>query len=245
MDGNEEGYGYMTYYNDKYTYTLPEGMKASTVTALGSGDKLTMKWEYNGDDPDKAVVPAYTAVVLYGPIDEFMAMVDYDESDTSKYGTIVEGTAPSNNWLHGVWSTDSLYTDETYTDGVVFAYDDNNEKTIDNSLFYTLNYDGIDEETGVYKDIGFYWSAADGGPFNIAAKKAWLAVPTDAEGSTKFSAFTFGNNGETTGIKAIDTSATNDVRTGDGYIYNIAGQRVNDMSKRGVYIVNGKKVVKK
>ncbi len=244
VQGNDEGYGYLTYYNGDYTYTLPEGMTATTVSGMDDNGSLIMNWEYNGDDPDKAEVPAKTAVVLYGKVDEFMAMVDYDSSDTSKYGTIEDGTAPETNWLHGVWSTDDLYSDNNYT-SVVFAYDEDDEKTIDNYLFYTLNYDGIDDETGVYKDIGFYWSAEDGGPFSIAAKKAWLAIPTDAANGAKFSTFLFGDNGETTGIKAINNTSSDDVRTGDGYIYNLAGQRVNDMNRRGIYIVNGRKVVKK
>ncbi len=243
VEGNEDGYGYMTYYNGEYTYTLPEGMTATTVSGVDDDGNLIMDWEYNGDDPDKAEVPANTAVVIYGKVDEFMAMVDYTDDTSTKYGTIADGTAPETNWLHGVWSTDDLYSDNNYT-SVVFAYDDNNEKTVDNYLFYTLNYDSIDEETGVYKDIGFYWSAEDGGPFTLAAKKAWLAIPTDTANEAKFTAFLFGENGETTGIKAINNTSSDDARTGDGYIYNLAGQRVNNASQRGIYIINGKKVVK-
>ncbi len=247
---DEDDYGYMTYYNGEYTYTLPAGMKASAVTGIDD-THLTTQWEYDGDDPDKAVVPAYTAVVLYGKLDEFMAMVDYDGSDTSKYGTIAsEGTSVDSNWLHGVWDTSDLYTGGDYT-SVVFGYDDNGSKTTDGFLFYTLNYDGIDDETGVYKDIGFYWGEDEGKPFTIAAKKAWLAVPCDSSDDTKFSAFTFGADGETTGIEAVsfgspfDDDETIGEGSGDGYIYNLAGQRVNDTNRRGVYIVNGRKVVKK
>ncbi len=250
VQGNEEGYGYLTYYNGDYTYTLPEGMKASTVTSIAGENKLVMNWEYDGDDPDKAVVPKNTAVVLYGKLDEFMAMVDYDETDTSKYGTIVSGDTPDDNWLHGVWSTDELYSGGDYT-SVVFGYDDNGEKTVDGFLFYTLNYDEIDAETGVYTNLGFYWGAEDGKPFQYSAKKAWLAMPYDSTDDTKFSAFTFGADGETTGIEAVSFGSPFDndeaigTGDGDGYIYNLAGQRVNDMNRRGVYIVNGKKVVKK
>ena len=45
-------------------------------------------------------------------------------------------------------------------------------------------------------------------------------------------------NGVTTGISNIKAETIN-----DGAVYNVAGQRVNKLSK-GINIVNGKKIVK-
>lgn len=82
--------------------------------------------------------------------------------------------------------------------------------------------------------IGFYWGAADGGPFNNKAHRAYLAVTTEQAGGAKGFAF----NDMATGIKSIAA----DTENGNAIIYNLAGQRVSNAQK-GIYIVNGKKVV--
>ena len=43
-----------------------------------------------------------------------------------------------------------------------------------------------------------------------------------------------------TGIKNVNAVADNN----DDKVYNLNGQRVNGMQPKGVYIVNGKKIVK-
>ena len=79
--------------------------------------------------------------------------------------------------------------------------------------------------------VGFYLVDTNvASPF-IRANRAYLVAP-DNSGSVK--AYIFGNNAD--GIQNVNVEA------GDAVIFNIAGQRVNDASK-GVYIVNGKKVV--
>jgi len=76
--------------------------------------------------------------------------------------------------------------------------------------------------------VGFY--LAESG--TIAAGKAYLELeqPSDVK------AFFF-TNGVATGIANVEKTVEN------GAIYNIAGQRVNK-ARKGIYIVNGKKVVK-
>ena len=81
--------------------------------------------------------------------------------------------------------------------------------------------------------IGFYWGAASGAAFALGANKAYLAVPA---GTSAPSFFEFG--GDVTGIEAMETSKTVE----NGEYYNLAGQRVANPTK-GLYIVNGKKVV--
>ena len=98
-------------------------------------------------------------------------------------------------------------------------------------LYYKLAYNNYDKKTG----LGFYWGAADGGAFSVKAGTAYLAVP---EGSGA-KAFTL-DGGVVTGISSVNVES-NRTKT----IYNIAGQRVYDMTKSGLYIVDGKKVVVK
>lgn len=81
--------------------------------------------------------------------------------------------------------------------------------------------------------IGFWWGADDGAAFDIDANKAYLAVPT-----TSAPSFLWFNMEDTSGLEEI-TSHKNEVR---GAYYNLNGQRVANPTK-GLYIVNGRKVV--
>jgi len=81
--------------------------------------------------------------------------------------------------------------------------------------------------------IGFWWGAADGAAFGLAANKAYLAVPT---GATAPSFFWFG--GETTGIDMVHGAGLKV----NGSVFNLNGQRVAQPTK-GLYIVNGKKII--
>ena len=101
----------------------------------------------------------------------------------------------------------------------------------DGYKYYKLAYDDFDNNTG----LGFYWGAPKGGKFFVKAGTAYLAVPA-SDGSAKG----FALNGEATGIEGVNANVEN-VKA----IYNINGQRVASMAKPGLYIVNGKKVVRK
>lgn len=82
-------------------------------------------------------------------------------------------------------------------------------------------------------EIGFWWGAASGASFDLAANKAYLAVPAAAarEG------FAFADD-ETTAIKNLTPALSQ----GEGAVYDLQGRRVAQPQK-GLYIVNGKKVV--
>ena len=99
--------------------------------------------------------------------------------------------------------------------------------------YYKLAYNDYDAKTG----LGFYWGAENGGAFSVKAGTAYLAVPTTEVSGAK--AFTL-DGGVVTGISSVNVES-NRTKT----IYNIAGQRVYDMTKSGLYIVDGKKVVVK
>lgn len=108
---------------------------------------------------------------------------------------------------------------------------------IDNDLRGT--YEEIDAE-GQYvlakpegKEVGFY-KAASG---KIAAYKAYLTLFLN-EGTEAKEAFLFNATEDATAIESLTPATTE----GDGAIYNIAGQRVSKAQK-GIYIVNGKKVL--
>lgn len=97
--------------------------------------------------------------------------------------------------------------------------------------YYKLAYNDYKAQTG----LGFYWGAENGGAFKVKAGTAYLAVPA---GNTTAKGFAF--NGEATGIEGVNANVENAKA-----IYNLNGQRVASMAKPGLYIVNGKKVVRK
>ncbi len=86
--------------------------------------------------------------------------------------------------------------------------------------------------------LGFYWMVDDGAAFESGAHKAWLALPA----ATPAPFFTL-DGGETTSIseelrmKSEESAATTEW-------YTLDGRRVQPSNlKKGLYIVNGRKVV--
>lgn len=110
-------------------------------------------------------------------------------------------------------------------DGGVFAFNEAYK-------YYKLAYNDYKAQTG----LGFYWGADNGGAFSVKAGTAYLAVPEANTVGAKGFAF----NGEATGIEGVNANVENAKA-----IYNLNGQRVASMAKPGLYIVNGKKIVRK
>ncbi len=104
-----------------------------------------------------------------------------------------------------------------------------------NCVYYRLTMHGANPSNNEPGTIGYWWGAAEGAAFAVAANKAYLAV-SKADGA-RISGFSFDEDGTTTAIE--------DVRIADGKnaVYNLNGQRVAQPQK-GMYIVNGKKVIK-
>lgn len=87
--------------------------------------------------------------------------------------------------------------------------------------------------------LGFFYGAAGGAAFNVAANKAYLAVP--AEVAAKVSSFVIGG-GSTTAIDGIEAgNGANASRK----VYNLQGQRVSGTLPKGLYIIDGRKVIVK
>ena len=93
-----------------------------------------------------------------------------------------------------------------------------------NTKFYRLTMHNGNE-------IGFWWGAADGAAFALAANKAYLAVPS---GAAVREGLWFGDD-----ATAVEYVKPQEV---DAQYYNLNGQKVQNPTK-GLYIVNGKKVV--
>lgn len=104
--------------------------------------------------------------------------------------------------------------------------------TTEGYSFFKLSYN----QAGENEKLGFYWAKENGAPFVSKAGLAYLAVKTaDAAAVKGFSLFDM-----ETGISKVTGSAA----AGNGVIYDLQGHRVG-RAVRGLYIVNGRKVMVK
>lgn len=100
--------------------------------------------------------------------------------------------------------------------------------------FYGLSLNASSDPASV----GFYWMNPTGAAFTNGAHKAYLKLAkSTSAGSQAVNGFPF--NGTTTGIEQIEAGA--DAKNA---IYDLSGRRVNKAAK-GIYILNGKKVLVK
>ena len=130
-------------------------------------------------------------------------------------------TAPEDNLLHG-----TLNDEMTNVAGA--------------DKYYKLSYD---RATGT--EIGFYWGAANGGAFMNKGGKAFLAIPATLQAAqlTGFSLFDLDNNQAVTGIEHATATPAATLR-----VYDLNGRRINvnrvDELLQGIYVINGKKVIR-
>lgn len=99
--------------------------------------------------------------------------------------------------------------------------------------YYKLAYNNYSTKKG----LGFYFGAEDGGAFTVPAGMAYLAVPR----SMVVKCFLL--DGSATGIEGIEAGQTAEaVKT----VYTLDGRKVEAQKlPKGIYIVNGKKVIVK
>ena len=100
----------------------------------------------------------------------------------------------------------------------------------ENTTYYVLANGG--------NGVGLYKDGLDGGTFRNNANKAYLPVVVESDNAAASYSFNFDWNG-TTGIEGVTAEGAQ-----DGAIYDITGRRVKAITAPGIYIVNGRKVVK-
>lgn len=122
-------------------------------------------------------------------------------------------------------------------------YDKGTADVTGNLLAGTLSHEYIDEEAYVLSApdgvVGLYKAAKnqlDGTAWLNNANKAYLPASAVANKAIAFYGFEW--NG-TTGIEGVEAEGAQ-----DGAIYDLSGRRVKAITAPGIYIVNGRKVVK-
>ena len=162
------------------------------------------------------VVPAQTAVVL--------ECSSTNPADNKLLPVGKEEPKESTNRLCGTFFN-SLIANLSVKDGQGTSYD----VTPDNIRAFNINDKDLNNPIGFYK--------VKKGVTTVPGNKAFLVL-TDAEAQAKGFILTF-EDGSTTGIETVETSKGN---IEDGVYYDLQGRRVENPT-RGIYIVNGKKVV--
>lgn len=158
----------------------------------------------------------------------------YDPADVVPANEPLVIGAPAGNYA--LWFTSS--TEETYKSADMNELEGTDDETPitddDAYYFYGLSLNANSDPASV----GFYWMNPTGAAFTNGAHKAYLKLDKNTfVGSQAVNGFPF--NGSTTGIEQIEAGA--DAKNA---IYDLSGRRVNKAAK-GIYILNGKKVLVK
>lgn len=162
------------------------------------------------------VVPAQTAVVL--------ECNSTNPADNQLLPTGDETPETSNNRLCGTFFGEAI-------NGLTVKDGTGAERNVTRDNIRAFNINTADSRN----PIGFYKVKSN--VTNIPGNKAFLVL-TNAEAQAKGFVLEF-EDGGTTGIETIENSKHS---TEDGVYYDLQGRRVENPT-RGVYIVNGKKVV--
>ncbi len=223
--------GHATFFTN-HSYVMPAGLEGTTVSGwerggTGTDGVLLTPWEYKEGDtvPGHAALLVRAADQSAGETDFSCRIVKKDDEggknlDNRLMGSVTQTltTAPEGMEKEDVW-------------------------------FYKLSLG--DDGTEFEGRLGFYWAGygyddfadGQGGPFLSDAHKCWLVISREeaAENGAKPAGFPLEPGGENT--TGIHTAAPETAK--EGAVYDIRGVRVADTARKGVYIVNGRKMIVK
>lgn len=209
--------GYATAYT-AFPYVMPASADGYIVTETAEGATIKAKNKY----------PAGTEVPAYAPL-----LIKNAEAGVTLNPVVLGKTVEAypyaeENLLHGT---------RRESDGVTTDVDGTN-----NYYYYKLSYK-LDAGNPVPDSYGFYRGKADGSAFQMKnTLTAYLALPRSSGLVNNLRISIDNEEGTTTGIQANRFPADNMPQS----IYTLSGVRVNAAGgslPKGIYIVNGKKVV--
>ena len=159
-------------------------------------------------------------------------------------GTIIKANTQDTNIP--IFCADVNTTATAHTTSLVGVVEDTYiERTDGNkrNFFFTNIAGKVDPDTGqpveefTTSPLGFYRAVAG----TLGAHKSYLQLPLDQTNAKSIIYIHFDGEDETTGIRNIDAEAATQQ---EGTYYTITGVRLNGKpSARGIYILNGKKVM--
>ena len=209
-------------------YTTTATATVSLASACTDGSRYYGTYSCTG----AFVVPADLTVSEISVADDKLTVADYDTGNIvpANTGVMISSTTSGN---HTIVISDAAGTSVLGSSNMLRATGSTGITAEDmasadaSSLFYRLTM-----HSG--STLGFYWGAADGGAFAVAAQKAYLAVPVSTARS--ISSFNLSDNGATI-IKLITIPSAQEKT------YNLRGQLIT--TSKGLVISKGKKIVNK
>ena len=213
--------GYATAYT-AFPYVMPAGADGYIITETAEGETIKAKQKY----PAGAEVPAYAPLLIKNS----EAGVTLNPVVLGK--TVEAYPYAEENLLHGT---------RLESDGVTTDVDGTGTKTYD-YYYYKLSYK-LEDGNPVPDSYGFYRGKADGSAFAMKnTLTAYLALPRSSGLVNNLRISIDNEDGSATSIQTNRIPADNMPQS----VYTLSGVRVNAAGNRlpkGIYIVNGKKVV--
>lgn len=213
--------GYATAYT-AFPYVMPAGADGYIVTETAEGETIKAKQKY----PAGAEVPANAPLLIKNS----EAGVTLNPVVLGK--TVEAYPYAEENLLHGT---------RLESDGVTTDVDGTGKKTGD-YYYYKLSYK-LEAGNPVADSYGFYRGKADGSAFEMKnTLTAYLALPRSSGLVNNLRISIDNEDGPATSIQTNRLPADNMPQS----IYTLSGVRVNAAGgslPKGIYIVNGKKVV--
>ena len=217
MNFNKLANGYATYAIGS-AYQMPAGVKGYVVKGLNNSNKKLVKEEAFSAG---GLVPALTPLLVYAE--------NLEGEDKTYYPILLQKEVED-------------YTGDNYLEYKRTAENMTDSKQGDPVYYYKLTMKADSENPENSKPLGFYWGAADGAAFTLNShSSAYLALPQSLfyNGSLA-SALLFDEAGQATDIQLTPTTENHTQA-----VYNLQGVRVSGKLAKGIYIVNGKKVLVK
>ena len=213
--------GYATAYT-AFPYVMPASANGYIVTETAEGETIKAKQKY----PAGAEVPANAPLLIKNA----KAGVTLNPVVLGK--TVEAYPYAEENLLHGT---------RLESDGVTTDVDGTGTKTGD-YYYYKLSYK-LEAGNPVPDSYGFYRGKADGSAFEMKnTLTAYLALPKSSGQVNNLRISIDNEDGPATSIQTNRLPADNMPQS----VYTLSGVRVNAAGNRlpkGIYIVNGKKVV--
>lgn len=220
--------GYATAYT-AFPYVMPASADGYIVTETAEGATIKAKNKY----------PAGTEVPAYAPL-----LIKNSEAGVTLNPVVLGKTVEAYNYVASneeavaAGNVNLLYGTRLESDGVTTDVDGT-----DNYYYYKLSYKLDGEKNPVADSYGFYRGKADGSAFVMKNNlTAYLALPRSSGLVNNLRISIDNEDGPATSIQTNRLPADNMLQS----VYTLSGVRVNAAGNRlpkGIYIVNGKKVV--
>ena len=216
------------------TYTSQQAIQLYKLVEVEVVDEVTIK--------EKNKSQGYTTYVTQHDV-SFAGLTAYIATTVHENTITLQEITSAPVGTAVVVKGDEVDEDKTYSLNVITTQPDDVSANLLKGSDGTIEGDGSTifalgiGKTGDFEGLVGFYPVKSGS--KVPAGRAYIKV-NGSSGSKAFLAFNFGEDNTT----AIEVVRNENTLANDGVIYNLAGQRV-EKAVKGVYIVNGKKIIVK